>query len=604
MDLITLDFETFYSREFGLSRMTTEEYIRDDRYHTIGVATKINDGETKWFPNHKNLIADHFASIDWDDALLIAHNSLFDAAILSFRYGVFPKLIADTLSMARAVDGPTFKHSLKAVAERNHVGIKGTEVVSAMGKMLNEFSPEELARYGEYCRNDVDLCFDIFKIYSKHFTSEELEVISTTIKMFTEPILELDIPLLEQHLESVREKKAELMAAANADSEVLQSNLKFAECLRTLGVTPPSKISPRTGKPTYAFAKSDPGMKELLEHPNIAVQTLTAARIGVKSTLEETRTERFLSIAKRAGVLPVPLSYYAAHTGRWGGSDKVNLQNLPSRGRENTLKKAIIAPKDHVIIDCDSSQIEARTLSWLSGQEDLTSAFSDGEDVYILMASRIYGKDPSDITKDERFVGKSTILGAGYGMGPERFRNQLMTFGATITLDEAKRIITTYRQTYPYIPALWREAQTALEGMYLGNTAPIGKHPEALYLDEKGFRLPNKMSLSYPELERDQDNQYSYRARNGRTRIYGGKVTENLCQALARCIIAHQMIRVGRRYKVALTVHDSLIIVVKEKEQEEAQEYIEEVMRTAPEWAEGLPLNCESGIGGSYGDCS
>ena len=258
MDLITLDFETFYSREFGLSRMTTEEYIRDDRYHTIGVATKINDGETKWFPNHKSLIADQFASIDWDDVLLIAHNSLFDAAILSFRYEVFPKLIADTLSMSRAVDGPTFKHSLKAVAERNHVGIKGTEVVSAMGKMLNEFSPEELARYGEYCRNDVDLCFDIFKIYSKHFTSEELEVISTTIKMFTEPILELDIPLLEQHLESVREKKAELMAAANADSEVLQATLNLQSAYGLWVLYPLPRFLRAPGNPLTLSLKAIP----------------------------------------------------------------------------------------------------------------------------------------------------------------------------------------------------------------------------------------------------------------------------------------------------------------------------------------------------------
>ena len=171
------------------------------------------------------------------------------------------------------------------------------------------------------------------------------------------------------------------MQIANTNSELLQSNPKFAECLKTLGVVPPMKMSPRTNKETFAFSKSDQAMTELLEHPNIAVQTLVAARIGVKSTLEETRTDRFLNIGKRAGVLPVPLKYYAAHTGRWGGTDKVNLQNLPSRG-SNTIKKCIVAPDGYVLIDADSSQIEARTLAWLAGQTDLVNAFANKEDVY------------------------------------------------------------------------------------------------------------------------------------------------------------------------------------------------------------------------------
>ena len=133
--------------------------------------------------------------------------------------------------------------------------------------------------------------------------------------------MELNVPVLEQHLDSVVSAKEKLMRAAKSNSEVLQSNLKFAECLRSLGVEPPTKISLRTNKKTFAFSKSDKGMTELLEHPNLTVQVLVAARIGVKSTLEETRTQRLLGIAKRAGVLPVPLRYYAAHTGRGGGSE-------------------------------------------------------------------------------------------------------------------------------------------------------------------------------------------------------------------------------------------------------------------------------------------
>tara|TARA_R100001082_G_C4355136_1_gene156477 strand:- start:198 stop:1784 length:1587 start_codon:yes stop_codon:yes gene_type:complete len=527
---------------------------------------------------------------------------MFDAAILSWRYGVKPKIIADTMSMSRAIDGVTAKHSLKACSERYGIGIKGTEVLNALGKHLQDFTSLELKRYAQYCRNDVELTFKLFCIYAKHFNAEELEVVSTTMKMFTEPVLELDIPLLEQHLDSVVSAKEELMRAAKSSSELLQSNPKFAECLKTLRVDPPMKVSPRTNKKTFAFSKSDKAMTDLLEHPNPAVQTLVAARIGVKSTLEETRTQRLLGIAKRAGVLPVPLRYYAAHTGRWGGSDKLNMQNLPSRG-SNTIKQSIIAPDGYMLIDADSSQIEARTLAWLAGQDDLVEAFANDEDVYKIMASQIYNKPEDEITKNERFVGKSVILGSGYGMGAERFKNQLAGFDVDIDIDEAKNIINIYRETYSRIPALWREANRCLDALQRGQSCNLGKHRKAIHLGDGGFYLPNGMLLTYPELEIDSDDNYSYASRNSKTKIYGGKVIENVCQALARCIISWQMVQIAKKYKIALTVHDSLVCVVREEEVQEAQEFIEGVMRTSPKWARGLPLDCESGVGKNYGEC-
>lgn len=353
----------------------------------------------------------------------------------------------------------------------------------------------------------------------------ELSVINLTIKMFSEPVLELDLPLLEQHLEEVRDRKAELLAACEADPETLNSNPKFAELLRSLGVEPPMKISPATGKETYALAKNDEGLKELLEHEDERVQAVVAARLGTKSTLEETRTERFIGIAKR-GSLPVPLSYYAAHTGRWGGSGGVNIQNLPSRGN-NTLKSAILPPPGHVIIDCDSSQIEARVLAWLSGQDDLVEAFANKQDVYKIMASKIYNKEIQEITKEERFLGKTVVLGCGYGLGAAKFQSSLKSSGVTLELEECKHIITTYRESYPAIPALWKQGQRCLEAMLTGQTAPIGVRPDALYLGADGFVLPSGYVLKYPDLRKDEEGQFSYKARNGRVKIYGGKVIEN-----------------------------------------------------------------------------
>lgn len=616
--IITVDFETHYDKEFSLSKMTTEEYVRDDRFEIIGVGIKVNDDETTWFSGTKEETKKHLRTYDWSNALVLAHNTAFDGAILSWHFGITPKGWLDTLCMARAVHGVDAGGSLKALAERYEIGEKGDEVINALGKRRADFSESDLDRYGAYCRNDVDLTYDLFNILVEQFPPKELRVVDITLKMFIEPELELDTALLEQHLADVKAKKEKLLAAAASNKETLMSNDKFAELLLALkdkntgepvfksADMLPRKISARTGKEAWAFAKTDEDFKALAEHPDSRVQALVAARLGTKTTLEETRTQRFIDISKR-GKLPVPIKYYAAHTGRWGGDDKINLQNLPSRGQNaGKLKSAIKPPEGYVIIDSDSSQIEARTVAWLAGQTDLVEAFENGEDVYKIMASAIYGKEIAEVTKDERFVGKTTILGAGYGMGAEKFQNQLKIFGVDIPLDECKRIISVYRQTYDKIPALWRQAQTCVEAIVTGNGASFGA-VDAVTFDssERGFRLPSGLWQRYEGLEKVYDSegkeQYQYKTRKGVVKIYGGKVVENLCQAVARCVIADQMTRIAKRYKVVLTVHDAVACIAPVAEAKEAQEYVETCMRWRPDWAATLPLNCESGIGENYG---
>jgi DNA polymerase len=285
------------------------------------------------------------------------------------------------------------------------------------------------------------------------------------------------------------------------------------------------------------------------------------------------------------------------------------MQNLPTR-KGNTIKQAITAPEGCLIIDADSAQIEARVLAWLAGQTNLVEAFAAEQDVYKIMAATIYDKPTAEISKSERFVGKSVVLGSGYGMGANRFKAQLWGFGVEIELDEAQRIIDTYRSNYSDIPALWKDGQDCLRAILDDKTRTLGVQPQVVYLDSSAvsgevcFVLPNKMMLGYPVLERTKDFEYSYLAKNNvRTKIYGGKVIENVCQAIARCIISWQMLKIAKKYKVALTVHDSIVCVIKETEEEEAKSYIETVMKTPPEWATGLPLNCDIGIGQSYGEC-
>lgn len=607
MQILTIDFETYYDKAYSLSKLTTEEYLRNSNFEVIGVAVKVNNEKTVWFSGTHRDTTDFLSSFDVGNSIVLAHNAMFDAAILSWKFNLRPKKIADTLSMARAIHGTEVGGSLAALAKHYALGEKGTEVINALGKRRIDFTAEELDRYGAYCVNDVDLTHGLFTELAADFPVLELNLIDLTIRMFTEPILVLDTHRLKNHLASVKFKKTELLGNVDTDKEVLMSNPQLAVLLTQLGVEPPTKISPTTGKKTYAFSKNDEEFKALLEHEDPRVQAVVAARLGVKSTLEETRTERFIEIAQR-GNLPIPLRYYAAHTGRWGGDDKVNMQNLP---RTSPLKSAIFAPSKHVFIDSDSSQIEARTLAWLAEQNDLVDAFERGEDVYKIMASAIYGKDIEEITKEERFVGKTTILGAGYGMGPIKFKNQLKVFGVDLPEEECQRIISVYRETYPQIPKLWRQAGDALKAVSNEQTAPLGREGVLTVEGAKGIRLPNGLYIKYPNLRRWVNDQGKeelvYDTKKGKAvipnRIYGGKVIENVCQALARIVIGEQMLMIAKKYKVAMTVHDAIGCIVPEHEAETGKDFVEMCMRIRPKWALDLPLNCEAGVGRTYGDC-
>lgn len=606
MDLYTIDTETYYDRDFSLSKITTEEYVRSPLFETIGLGIKQNDGPTYWLAGEKR-VAHTLSRIDWSNAAILCHNTMFDGAILSWRYGVKPKAWFDTLCMARAIHGVEKSASLKALAETYEVGKKGDEVINALGKRLVDFTKEELARYGEYCRNDVDLTYTIFNQMIKKFPKQELKLIDQTLRMFIDPILELDGDLLEMHLQKTKLMKEDLLVASGVSKEDLMSNAKLAAVLRSYGAEVPMKVSPTTGKLTYAMAKNDEEFKALAEHEDFRVQAAVAARLGTKSTLEETRTQRFIDISKR-GALPVPVRYYAAHTGRWGGDDKINLQNLPSRGpNAKVLKRAIIAPEGMTIIESDSAQIEARVLAWLAEQDDLVDAFAQGKDVYKKMAAKIYSVPEDEVTKEQRFVGKTTILGAGYGMGGPKFQAALLTQGMEVTEGEAKRIITIYREENDQITNLWKRAGYMLRALANGEVQEFGR-AGVLSVDPTGpgVILPSGLLLRYDGLRGNQNAdgvEYTYKTRKGPSRIYGGKVIENVCQAIARCIIGDQMLRIAKKHRAVLTVHDSIVCCVPDDEVAEAKAWVEESMRWVPDWAAGLPVNCEAGVGKNYGDC-
>jgi len=616
MSLITLDFETYYSKDYSLSKLTTEEYIRDKRFEVIGVAFKVNANPTEWVTGTHHDIQKRLKELDWENSALLCHNTLFDGAILSWVFGIEAGLYMDTLCMARAIHGVDAGGSLAALVKRYNLGEKGREVIDALGKKREDFDSADLDRYGGYCRNDVDLTYSLFYVLAKEFPRSELELIDMTLQMFIKPTLKIDDGLLMDRQEEIKTEKSELlrglMSVLKAENEEevrkkLCSNKQFAQVLESFGIKLPTKTSPTTGKETFAFAKNDEGFIELTQHEDPVVQQLCAVRLGTKSTLEESRIERFIRIRGRnRGRLPIPLKYYGAHTGRWSGMDSVNLQNLPSRDKKKkALKNSVVAPEGSVVINCDSSQIEARVLAWLAGQTSVVEQFRKGEDVYSIFASKIYDRPISKKDPVERFVGKTCILGLGYGTGALKLKHTLKTQppGADITEEEAKRIVSVYRNENDKIPELWSECDRALNDMMkgVGRSYALGQGG-ALWVTPDGIELPNTLKIRYANL-RLEEGKMVYDSRKGPVNIWGGGMVENVVQALARIIVGEQMLKIREKYRPVLTVHDAAVIVAPKDDVEEALEFITKIMSTAPEWCADLPVACEAKWGESYGEC-
>jgi len=620
MKIITVDFETYYAKGLGFKTQTTEEYVRDSRFEVIGVGVKVDDEPTTWFSGTKDEIRKYLLTYTWGTNALLCHNTLFDGCILSWHFGITPMLMLDTLCMARAIHGVEAGGSLASLALRYGLGEKGNEVIAAEGKRRQDFNEEELKAYGSYCINDVELTYKLWKGLSIAFPTDELALIDMTVRMFTHPVFMVDDALLQDRAVELEEEKMALleglmdkMECPDAESvrKKLASNKQFAQILVEHNIEVPMKESKTTGKQTYALAKNDEGFLLLLEHEDTFIQQLCAVRLGTKSTIEESRIERFINVGKRnRGCLPIPLKYYGAHTGRWAGSDKVNFQNLPSRDKKKkTLKNAVIPPDGHIVINCDSSQIEARVLAWLAGQEDVVKQFADGEDVYSVFASKIYDRPISKADPIERFVGKTCILGLGYGTGALKLQHTLKTSppGAIVSEDVAKSYVKTYRDANDKIIELWRDGDKVIKDLanWSGKPYYYGEH-SCLKVSEEGIQLPNGLYIRYPELKlntKEAKSRYEYKSRKGPVSIWGGTLVENVVQALARIVVGEQMLQINQRYRVVLTVHDAAVCIVPAEELDEALAYIVGCMSVPPSWARGLPVACEAKYAESYGEC-
>jgi hypothetical protein len=659
--LVTLDFETYYDADYTLKKLSTSEYVRDPRFKAQMVGIKIGRKPTKTYPAAKIKAA--LRAIPWQTHSLLAHHAQFDGFILSHHYGIQPKKLYCTMSMARGLYSNDIGAGLDEVSRFCGGGgkIDADSLAETLG--VRDWPPALVKRVGVYCAGDVDECFRCFVYMHPMMPRDEMDIIDVTCRMFTDPVLKVDLPRVQKELEreiaakrtlmlAVAEKatdekltKKEIGALGEHPSEEdlairrakkLIGSARFADLLRDEGIEPPLKISPAwiaapkeerkdEDKWAYAFAKTDLEFIKLQEHPSERVRDLVEARLAVKSNSNETRAGRFLKMGENGQSLPVYLKYGAALTLRWGGGNKTNFQNL-KRGGE--LRKSILAPAGHVICVKDSGQIEARTNAWLWGQNDLIEEFRAYDlgldrDPYCKFGDVIYNRPITKADELERFVGKTGILGLGYQMGAERFQNTL-ALGADgpavhLELDECRRIVNAYRRKNHRIKAGWSRAQEIIEMMARGIP---GSH-KCISWDKETIFLPNGMTMRYPGLHdkriakivarkltgvtNDVDDDFDpnwpefvYESKGVETKIYGGKLVENIVQCLARLIVAKQLLEISRKARVVMTTHDEVAALAKRALAAKIDAYMQQAMMKPLPWCMDLPLNAEGGYDTFY----
>jgi len=658
--LVALDFESYYDADYTLSKLSTSEYVRDPRFKAHMVGIKIGNRKTKVVPTNK--IGAVLRAIDWKRHDLLCHNTAFDGFILSHHFGVVPRVYHDTLSMARGLHSNDIGASLDEVAGYYGVGNKIADVLEQT-KGVRDLPKPLYNACAEYCAQDVELCLSVFKRMLEVYPAREIDLIDMTIRMFCDPVLKVDIPRVEKELARELKEREDLLLSVDVSNvpdkelklaerslpdhdkrllkakKIIGSNERYADLLRAENIEPPTKISPawikkpkeeRTdeGKYAYAFAKDDqdfielPGRTETwsgdldlnkkadiqkLAARQTRIQQLVDVRIAVKSTTNITRAERFLKAGADGMPLPVGYAYYRAHTGRFGGNNKMNMQNL-KRGGE--LRLSILAPQGHQIIVGDAGQIECRVNGWLWGQDDLMESFRQadagvGRDAYCNFADFVYGREITKADKMERFVGKVCILGLGFQMGAPKFQITLAK-GALggppvfFDLDRCKAIVNTYRRKNHKIVNGWAFCTRIIEDMAAGRTGSY----KCLHWEKERIWLPNGMCLKYPDLKKSMGDmgweEWSYQSKLARKKIYAGLLDENIVQALARIIVMDQMVEIGQKRRVVMTTHDEIAIIARTRSAPVAYRELDKIMRTPPWWCADLPMMSEGGFAFNY----
>lgn len=629
MNLVVADFETYFDRRnYSLSKMTTESYVRDSRFDPHGCAIKLSaDKPAFWIPRQH--LAAVFLGINWNETFLVCHHSHFDGLILSHHFGIRPRFWGCTLSMARLLLGNHVSASLESV--RRHFGIpsKSTPYHLFEGKHWDELSPAVAKMVGDGACDEVESIWKIFHEFAKTFPQEEYDVVDSTIRMFTEPALGADTEMLGQLWQAESIRKQNGMHELGVTEEDLQSSDRFADLLRETGIEPEMKPgkphADGTEKLIYAFAKTDQFMRDLLEHDDDRVRLLAETRLGVKSTILQTRAETLGWMASR-GPLCVYLNYAGAGTLRVSGGDGANWLNFK---RQSPIRKSILAPEGYVLAPVDASQIEFRCLQWLAGGPDAPALqrLRNGEDPYVGTASKfyqepIYKPEKGDPRKDEmeakRGMGKQGELMCGYGAAGKKFKITAKngTYGppVDITVEDADAFVRLWREDNPHVThrvtGYWAQSEHLLKVLANGATIQIGP----LLARMHKLYLPNGAMMNYDTLEwhvpkpdeecRDFERQGYWRmkTRQGWKKMWGSKLTQNICEAVSRVIVSQAMLRIKRMgFRTLNWPYDELLLLLPKDGNEEANlERCMVEMRREVEWLPGLPLDCDGSVSERY----
>lgn len=659
--LLGFDFESYYDTEYSLSKMDPPSYILDPRWETIGCSFK-EDEKPAFFVDGPD-VGKYVATHDPAKTTTYAFNALFDNCILAWHYGFVPTRMYCTMRLAVAIEGHKLKAgaSLRSVGRHLQIGEKGTTIESARGLHRSDMltSPVFWQEYQDYANNDNEMNHDIlFKLIPRLPTAER-RLMDRVLRCAVEPQFLVDTVMLRQHLKDLRREKWLMLVDAGApdiadilgnlaldEDEVerlvdermepfckkLRSNARFEEVLKANGIEVQYKQSitnPEVRIP--AFAKTDDFMAMLLEHPDPDVQALASARVGLRSTIEQSRGERILNIAElewaryrdgnprlySGGTLPVPLKFSGAHTHRLSGDWSLNLQNLPAgRGtNKSKLRLSLVAPPGHKVVVADKSQIECRINALVCGQQDLLDIFTRNGDPYSVLASAIFEfKVDKNINKTERFIGKGGVLGLGFGCGAEKFFNMVVRQARTLGMDMkalmkiwtpqlARKSVDIYRIQNGAIVATWRKLDSILITAWLGITEPVKWGP--VVIGHGYVEGPNGLRMNYANPRRDPETDELLFDYGRRTfKMYGSKFLENIVQFLARINTMNDALRISDRtgYNFVLQSHDELAWIVPEDKAVEHLRIAIEEMRRPPSWAPGLPLGAEGNIGNSYGE--
>ena len=608
--IITLDFETPYSTDYSLSKLTYEDYIYDPRFKPHGVGIKIDNRPTRYYKNNiRGVLAGLFTP--GNQHTLICHNAMFDGAVLSWHYGLTAGKYYCTERLSKAL-WHAGSASLGALAKRlfpdDTSKRKGDELVQFKSRF--SLTDEEQHTLGLYCCNDVELTYECFRVMYPFVPAEELEVLSLTLRMFIEPSLVLDRDAVEVYLKDLETDKAQVIQASGLDKKLLASNDQFAAWIQAQGI-PFSQIPSPTPKNKanmkWPLSKNAPEFIALqANYPQY--NPMWDARIAVKSTQEVTRARRLLAHSARTGRIAMPLNYAAAHTLRWGGTNRINPQNF---GQDSKLRPALLAPPGYQVMVIDLKNIEMRLLAWLAGETLILDALKQGKDLYREFAAEVFRKPVEYVTGLERFIGKTCILGLGYYMGHNKLHLQLATGKQRVnfTLDECKTFVQAYRRKYRRITRLWELADGWCRKMCEPTT---NENYKCLTIEPGRIGFPSGMYLNFPTIKaewgpHEQFDGITYWNGKHRTDLYSGKLVENIIQRLARDVIRDYLLQVDAYLlpnggRVVLQVHDEIVALVPEDLAITAYDHASAIMRQPPAFcADGsLVLDVDGGCARNY----